>query len=212
MPGRLIKEIKLKNIPAAIVTFATAVLAALAGLLFIRSVDRVSPPLSQLPTLETTEVVQPVDTRPKQTAISSSEAPQKATPSTLLPATLAQSNPAKPKSDEKLNTNHQGILRVSNPTEHPVRIALLFKKPAPPTVTSTTYEPPAHWDFEPGEGSNKGLILSLPNRRIQLKKGDVLVAFAQDGSRRYWGPYVIGETSEPNWTAKTTEWQLTLVP
>jgi hypothetical protein len=36
------------------------------------------------------------------------------------------------------------------------------------------------------------------------------VAFAQDGSRRYWGPYVVGETSSPEWNPQTQEWQLVL--
>jgi hypothetical protein len=114
---------------------------------------------------------------------------------------------------ERAIATRQGLLRISNPTEHPVRVAVLLKKPGVSENTSPSpYETPAHWDFDPGEGSSKGLVLSLPNRRIKLKKGDVLVAFAQDGSRRYWGPYVIGETPEPNWFSKETEWQLTLAP
>lgn len=102
-------------------------------------------------------------------------------------------------------TTVPGQLRVSNQTPHPVRIALLAKKDA-------SYDQPAHWDFAPQEGGTQGLILSLPNRKIQLGKGDVLVAFAQDGSRQYWGPFVVGETRIPLWSSATKEWLLILQP
>jgi hypothetical protein len=62
------------------------------------------------------------------------------------------------------------------------------------------------------EGGSKGLLLSLPQETLKLKKGDVLVAFAQDGSRQYWGPYVVGETPSPVWNQKQAEWQLVLKP
>ena len=62
------------------------------------------------------------------------------------------------------------------------------------------------------EGSNQGLILSLPQENLKLKKGDILTAFAQDGSRTYWGPYVVGETSSPVWEQQKAEWQLILQP
>jgi hypothetical protein len=113
-----------------------------------------------------------------------------------------------------------GMLRVGNLTEHPLRVALLLRRlgpektpsPTSPTPSKSTYEPPAHWDFEPGEGAQKGLLLSLPNRKLKLKKGDILVAFAQDGSRRYWGPYVVGETSVPTWSSQFAEWELIVEP
>jgi hypothetical protein len=82
---------------------------------------------------------------------------------------------------------------------------------AKPSANSP-YAEPAHWDFAPGEGSRQGLILSLPNGNLKLKQGDILVAFAQDGSRRYWGPYVVGETAAPIWNSKVSEWQLILQP
>ncbi len=127
------------------------------------------------------------------------------------------------KAEEKAIATRQGGLRIGNLSDHPIRVALLIKKPNSAKDTSakdpattdadqTAYEPPAHWDFDPGEGSTKGLIVSLPNRKIKLKKGDVLVAFAQDGSRQYWGPYVVGETSTPVWSPKTAEWELILQP
>lgn len=113
-----------------------------------------------------------------------------------------------------------GVLRLSNQTEHPVRIAFLARqnrasatkspvgKASPPKPSSE----PAHWDFEPGEGSSNGLILSLPAGFVRLEKGDVLVAFAQDGSRLYWGPFVVGETPQPVWNQQKSEWLLTLQP
>jgi hypothetical protein len=100
-----------------------------------------------------------------------------------------------------------GILRVSNRTEHPVRVALLTKRQA-----EKSYGKPAHWDFAPGEGGSKGLMLSLPEGQLKVKQGDILVVFAQDGSRRYWGPYVTGETASPAWNTKAGEWQLVLQP
>jgi hypothetical protein len=101
----------------------------------------------------------------------------------------------------------QGALRVSNPTEHPVRVALLGRQ-----SSEKTYGQPAHWDFSPMEGGSQGLMLSLPQGNLKLKKGDILVAFAQDGSRLYWGPYVVGETPLPIWSLQKAEWQLVLQP
>jgi len=105
----------------------------------------------------------------------------------------------------------EGKLRMSNQTTQPVRLALLERqsgaKGSPP---QSQHDIPAHWDFAPQEGSEKGLLLSLPNGNLKLEKGDILVAFAQDGSRRYWGPYVVGETSLPRWNSQNREWQLVL--
>jgi hypothetical protein len=96
---------------------------------------------------------------------------------------------------------------VSNRTEHPVRVALLVRQ-----LQSPAYGKPAHWDFAPREGGSQGLILSLPQENLQLSKGDILVAFAQDGSRQYWGPYVVGETPFPVWNPQKSEWHLVLPP
>ncbi len=100
-----------------------------------------------------------------------------------------------------------GNFRVSNRTDYPIRLALLSRQ-----GTTKTSPEPVHWDFVPQEGSSKGLILSLPTASLQLQKGDVVVAFAQDGSRRYWGPYVVGETSMPQWDADRSEWRLVVAP
>ncbi len=116
-------------------------------------------------------------------------------------------------------TDLQGVLRVSNQTDYPVRLAFLAataptKFSSVPGLSSPSSRPysvqPAHWDFAPGEGGSQGLIVSLPNGNFQLKKGDILVAFAQDGSRQYWGPYVVGETPLPVWNSQVSEWQLVL--
>jgi hypothetical protein len=109
-------------------------------------------------------------------------------------------------------TGNMGTLRMSNQTTQPVRLALLARKSKVKNSSAgkTGYGLPAHWDFAPQEGSQKGLVLSLPNGNLKLEKGDILVAFAQDGSRRYWGPYVVGETSLPAWNGKNNEWQLVL--
>jgi len=101
-------------------------------------------------------------------------------------------------------------LRVSNQTNQPMRLVLLAKRSVTAVSGQPTYSIPAHWDFAPEEGSSKGLVLSLPDGDFKLKQGDILVAFAQDGSRRYWGPYVVGETPLPVWNNQTGEWQLTL--
>ena len=123
--------------------------------------------------------------------------------------TPAESSPQSP--DAKVGIS--GALRVSNQTEQPLRVALLTQSATNSSATSKPkYGEPVHWDFAPGEGSSQGLILSLPEGNLKLHKGDVIVAFAQDGSRRYWGPYVVGETDAPLLNRKTSEWQLILQP
>ena len=105
-----------------------------------------------------------------------------------------------------------GLLRISNKTTQPVRLALLARQSSLKSATANKSKSdiPAHWDFAPEEGSESGLVLSLPQANLRLEKGDILVAFAQDGSRRYWGPYVVGETSSPQWNPQNQEWQLVL--
>lgn len=114
-----------------------------------------------------------------------------------------------PTSTDKVGS--KGNLRMSNQTYQPVRLALLARGSSTKSSAGKQAQLlPAHWDFAPQEGSEKGLLLSLPNGKLALFEGDILVAFAQDGSRRYWGPYVVGETSVPVWDAKAKEWQLIL--
>ena len=124
------------------------------------------------------------------------------------PTTIAQSTPQAPTAAPV-----PGALRVSNQSEQPLRVALLTKQPGTSsTASKDKYSEPIHWDFAPGEGSSQGLILSLPQGSLKLKKGDVIVAFAEDGSRRYWGPYIVGETPAPVLDRQTSEWQLVLQP
>ena len=99
----------------------------------------------------------------------------------------------------------EGSFRVSNLTEHPVRVALLSR-------SSLVMAESVHWDFAPEEGSTDGLILSLPDQDLILKSGDILIVFAPDGSRYYWGPYIVGETSLPAWNPQNKEWQLMIKP
>ncbi len=117
-----------------------------------------------------------------------------------------------------------GKLRVSNRSEHPIRLALRLKAEKLQTskygdkhrdkygekLARQPYEAPAHWDFFAGEGSDRGLLVALPNRSLNLTRGDIVVAFAQDGSQRYWGPFVVGEVSGPTWNETTQEWKLVL--
>lgn len=137
---------------------------------------------------------------------------------------------------EQTRSPNRGTLRVGNQTQHPIRLALLQRnfsaanhassdnansKPitaseqiSHPISDSGDFDPsePIHWDFAPREGSYHGLLLSLPDGDLILNPGDVLVAFAQDGSQQYWGPYVVWETDFPRWNARYSEWQLLLQP
>lgn len=117
-------------------------------------------------------------------------------------------------SNKQVKKPTPGSLRISNQTNQPIRLAILTQQSTTKNSSSrkNQYNPPAHWDFYPQEGSQKGLILSLPKGNLKLETGDILVAFAQDGSRSYWGPYIVGETSSPKWNSQTQEWQLTLTP
>lgn len=127
-----------------------------------------------------------------------------------LPAPVAESPAASPTVAPPAPANSQGGLRVSNKTAFPIRLALLYQTPA--TETASTYEQPVHWDFAPEEGEAKGLIVSLPSGNLRLRAGDVLVGFAQDGSRRYWGPYIVGKTTVPAWSSEQQEWSLVFQP
>lgn len=110
------------------------------------------------------------------------------------------------------DAKNQGTLRISNRTNQPVRLALLARQPQVKNADNQqkNYDVPAHWDFDPQEGSEKGLILSLSQGNLKLEPGDIIIAFAQDGSRQYWGPYVLGETSLPEWNQQAQEWSLVI--
>ncbi len=102
-----------------------------------------------------------------------------------------------------------GSLRVGNRTERSVRV-VLFSRVTSQNVWQVIE--PLNWDFAPFEGGKEGLILSLPNYKIAIGKGDVIFAFATDGSRSYWGPNIVGETDAPFWDNKNKEWSMVLQP
>lgn len=106
------------------------------------------------------------------------------------------------------------VLRISNQTQFPIRIVLRShldpNHPSPPETPH--FKEPVHWDFAPQEGSIGGLKVSLPSGPMQLYQGDVLMAFALDGSQKYWGPYVVGDTPQPTLTQTDAEWHLVISP
>ena len=162
----------------------------------------VEPPEAEVPPVPTSEVL-PVTTPASNSASNSTPAPTLRQPLELTNSTKARSNaPA----------TAAGSLRVSNQSTHPVRLALLPVQSTAKSGKQPAYGVPAHWDFAPGEGGSRGLVLALPDGNLKLNRGDVLVAFAQDGSSRYWGPYVVGETGTPLWNSQRSEWQLILQP
>jgi hypothetical protein len=103
-----------------------------------------------------------------------------------------------------------GGLRVQNRSPYPVRVVLLSRAVKKPLDTQPQNAAPAHWDFAPWEGRLQGVLVVLAERTVRLKPGDIVVAFAQDGSRRYWGPFVVGETPEPQWDQEQEEWRMLL--
>jgi hypothetical protein len=102
-----------------------------------------------------------------------------------------------------------GSLRVGNRTDRSVRI-VLFSRITAQNVWQAIE--PLNWDFSPNEGGKEGLLLSLPNYKIAIGKGDVIFAFATDGSRTYWGPNIVGETDAPFWDSQNKEWSMVLQP
>lgn len=168
------------------------------GLGFFRFTVSIEP---QAPDIASLPAIAP----PNEPVIKPPEQPSAVLP-TMSPSSTLNVSPAKPPEPADLAAR-RGTLRVSNPTEYPVRLALLEQ-----SSSGQSYDKPAHWDFAPMEGSSQGLILSLPQKPLKLKKGDILMAFAQDGSRLYWGPYVVGKTPLPVWNPQNGEWQLILHP
>lgn len=96
-----------------------------------------------------------------------------------------------------------GFFRAGNRTTHPVRFVVMLRGSDPQII---------HWDFAPGEGGAEGLPLSTGTEPLQLKPGDITLAFSLDGSRRYWGPNVVGESSSPFWDPSRQDWSGILQP
>jgi len=212
MWGKLTKDARLGWYPTIGIVLTTIVGLTATWVLAGRFLAKVpAPPISSAQELIGTEhKVATVSESPLATA--STATPPKPEVQVQHDRSVSEAS-AEKSNGGAIATAGQGTLRISNPTDYPVRVALLSKK----TVTAgtqpkpkNTYDTPAHWDFAPQEGGAKGLIVSLPDRTLKIKKGDILVAFAQDGSGRYWGPYVVGETALPTWSTQAREWQLTL--
>jgi hypothetical protein len=190
----------MKNVKSTVyfVLIATLLLGSIAVALgwirFTVWIEPQSPDISSLPVIEPPSEPT-VEVPETQSPVLPTVSPVSPTPDALPSKNL----------DPDVMAAAKGVLRVSNPTEHPVRLALL-EQPS----SGKSYGKPAHWDFAPMEGGSLGLILSLPQDQLKVKKGDILVAFAQDGSRLYWGPYIVGETALPIWNPQKAEWQLVL--
>ncbi|WP_287127984.1 hypothetical protein [Candidatus Cyanaurora vandensis] len=97
--------------------------------------------------------------------------------------------------------NRLGPLRVGNATPLPVRVVL----------TKTDGKPQA-WDLAPRQASNEGQELITANTPAQAAEGDLLLIFATDGSRRYWGPNVLGFTPAPFWDSRRRLWTTVVRP
>jgi len=189
-------ETKLKLYPVAIGVMGACLLV----LLFTR-IDIILP--TSAPPAPAPEPVAPPTPDPTPAIEPSPTSSPSPTPIPSPPVVSQSPSPA-PSGDR------QGNLKVSNQTTHPARVALLFQQSSSQSAAQPSYNQPVHWDFAPGEGGRNGLLLSLPDGNLQVKPGDVLMAFAEDGSRRYWGPYVVGRTNLPQWNPTEGEWTLVL--
>jgi cytoskeletal protein RodZ len=198
----MMKNVRLNLYPAIIITLGLTLLAMLFSQLKFSIEPAPTEPVASLPEPSPSIAPQP---QPSPSSVVTAPSPVAPTPQpspVTLPTTL-----------------RQGSLRISNQTDYPIRVALLPQQSLAGNIATKSSEPeqsqfgePVHWDFAPEEGSSRGLRLSLPNGNLKIQEGDVVVAFAQDGSRRYWGPYIVGTTASPTWESTTTEWQLVLQP
>ncbi|MCC5621479.1 hypothetical protein [Nostoc sp. CHAB 5715] len=201
-----------------VTVFCLGLLVALVGCFGVSvSFESTNPDTSSQPPTETTqwETASSTPISPEKGISASLSTPATTSTNQVEPNIKENTYPVLAERDKSASIGKdQGTLRMSNQTNQPVRLALLARQSLAKgsSTKQTNYDVPAHWDFAPQEGSEKGLILSLPQNNLKLEKGDILVAFAQDGSRRYWGPYVVGETQLPKWNSQNREWQLVLSP
>lgn len=191
-------DLKLKIYPAVIAILGLSLVTLMLSRVEIQVSDESAIPTSRIPASN------PI---PSPDQVSPSPKPSPSVVPSAIPTPASPPAAAAP--------NAQGGLRVSNQTVFPVRVALLYQQGAKPEsppapAQADSFNQPVHWDFAPEEGAAKGLIMSLPNGDLRLRRGDILVAFAQDGSRRYWGPYVVGKTALPSWSNEQKEWMLPL--
>ncbi|AGY60733.1 hypothetical protein GKIL_4487 [Gloeobacter kilaueensis JS1] len=99
--------------------------------------------------------------------------------------------------------SRQGEVRIGNKTPYPVRVVI--------TKADGSLEG-AFWDFAPGEGGSEGIRLALANKPVLLGEGDVITVFTVDGSRKYWGPNILGRTLAPFWDGRRRMWTSVLRP
>lgn len=200
-------DLKLKIYPAVIAVLGlglTALLMSRVEIQIANQPDRLLDGPLDRPLdgpLQPSPATRPVTRPSPATRPAAQPRPQSAAPSASAPA---------PASAPAVPVGADGGLRVSNQTDYPVRVALMYQQRPTTKSTQPQFGQPVHWDFAPAEGGGKGLMLSLPTGGLRLTGGDVLVAFAQDGSRRYWGPYVVGKTELPIWSSEQREWLLLL--
>lgn len=183
------KDVKSKLYPGVIVLLSLTLLAVLFSRFQITVSREPAPETSTSPIAPPSPVASPSVSIAPSPSVTPSPSPVVTPSPAPAPASAA--------------TLRRGNLRVSNQTDHPVRVALL-----PQQSGSSSFGKPVHWDFAPQEGSGKGLRLSLPDSDLSIREGDIVVAFAQDGTRRYWGPFVVGKTDLPTWEANG--WQIVL--
>ncbi len=198
----------MKKLPPRLIYPVTAGALILAGAAFWL-LTRFEVAVEVAPFPATPEAIAPNDRTARDPSVEADKLPLDAPPTPALPPPLELSTTT-PGSGVAAAAN----LRVSNQTDHPVRVALLVQRTATGesaegAESAIAYQEPVHWDFAPQEGSATGLKLALPSSGdLLVRNGDVVVAFAQDGSRRYWGPLVVGATSSPRW--QESEWVLIL--
>jgi len=90
-----------------------------------------------------------------------------------------------------------GSLRVGNPTPLPLKVLL--------TRTDGSHQV---WTLAPRQGQSEGQALT----NLAVAEGDLLLILATDGSRRYWGPNILGFTPAPFWDGKRRIWSTLVRP
>ncbi|AFY71350.1 hypothetical protein Pse7367_3101 [Thalassoporum mexicanum PCC 7367] len=131
------------------------------------------------------------------------------TPQTIEPRVVIPPLPSSIPRPSPASGISEGLLRVGNRSDFSVRVVLLASRG---NEVDWNQVEPLNWDFAPNEGGSEGLILSLPGEQVKIAEGDIVFAFATDGSRTYWGPNVVGETDAPFWDSDRQEWSMILQP
>ncbi|NJK63915.1 MAG: hypothetical protein HC921_15625 [Synechococcaceae cyanobacterium SM2_3_1] len=123
-----------------------------------------------------------------------------------LPQMLTSPQPHQPEESTNL-APRTGSLRLGNRTDFPVRVVVMLRsgdyKDQPQVF---------HWDFAANEGGSEGLPLSLEEDPLLISPGEIIMAFSLDGSQRYWGPNLVGESLSPFWEPNLEVWSMILQP